>query len=161
MLLLLLGLLFQSDVLFVRADNTRIDRSCTVVIDSYSIADEDGNGVIHVVGNDLELEFGTTQLRGARDSVAPDELQGTGIWIRGSNVRLSGAHVSGFKVGIRATEADGLRILYGGSMKPANAHDLLGQRDVDGGLIGGASLDVDSFSAIIRAAADCAAGDSL
>ena len=55
--------------------------------------------------------------------------------------------------------ADALRILYGGSLKPSNAHELLAQPDVDGGLIGGASLDVDSFSAIIRAAADCAAGD--
>lgn len=55
--------------------------------------------------------------------------------------------------------ADGLRILYGGSMKPSNAHDLLSQPDVDGGLIGGASLDVDSFCDIIRAAAECAAGD--
>ncbi len=55
--------------------------------------------------------------------------------------------------------ADGLRILYGGSLKPSNAHELIGQPDVDGGLIGGASLDVDSFSAIIRAAAECAAGD--
>jgi triosephosphate isomerase len=57
------------------------------------------------------------------------------------------------------TEADAIRILYGGSLKPSNAHDLLGQQDVDGGLIGGASLDVDSFSAIIRTAAECAAGD--
>ncbi len=55
--------------------------------------------------------------------------------------------------------AAALRILYGGSLKPANAHELLTQPDVDGGLIGGASLDVDSFSAIIRAAAECAAGD--
>jgi triosephosphate isomerase len=55
--------------------------------------------------------------------------------------------------------AQGLRILYGGSLKPGNAHDLLGQPDVDGGLIGGASLDLDSFSAIIRAAADCASGE--
>jgi triosephosphate isomerase len=55
--------------------------------------------------------------------------------------------------------AEGLRILYGGSLKPANAHELLSLADVDGGLIGGASLDVASFSAIIRAAADCAAGD--
>ncbi len=52
-----------------------------------------------------------------------------------------------------------LRILYGGSMKPANAGELTALEDVDGGLIGGASLDVDSFSAIIRAAADYAAGD--
>ena len=58
-----------------------------------------------------------------------------------------------------ATEADALRILYGGSLKPSNAHELLGQQDVDGGLIGGASLDVDSFSAIIRTAAECAVGD--
>jgi triosephosphate isomerase len=58
-----------------------------------------------------------------------------------------------------SARAEGLRILYGGSLKPANAVDLLGQPDVDGGLIGGASLDVDSFSAIIRAAVEAAAGD--
>jgi triosephosphate isomerase len=55
--------------------------------------------------------------------------------------------------------AASIRILYGGSLKPSNAHELLALPDVDGGLIGGASLDVDSFSAIIRAAADCAAGE--
>ena len=58
-----------------------------------------------------------------------------------------------------SSTADSIRILYGGSLKPSNAHELLGQKDVDGGLIGGASLDVDSFSAIIRTAAECAAGD--
>ena len=55
--------------------------------------------------------------------------------------------------------AESVRILYGGSLKPANALELLPLADVDGGLIGGASLDVSSFSAIIRAAAVCAAGD--
>ncbi len=55
--------------------------------------------------------------------------------------------------------AAALRIVYGGSLKPANAHELLPLADVDGGLIGGASLDVESFSAIIRAAVDCAAGE--
>ncbi|MBO6534686.1 MAG: triose-phosphate isomerase [Balneolaceae bacterium] len=48
--------------------------------------------------------------------------------------------------------ADGIRILYGGSMKPANAEELLSQPDVDGGLIGGASLDAASFAAIITTA---------
>ena len=43
-------------------------------------------------------------------------------------------------------------ILYGGSVKPDNAAELLGQPDVDGALVGGASLDVDSFVAICRAA---------
>ena len=55
--------------------------------------------------------------------------------------------------------SEAIRILYGGSLKPENAHELLALADVDGGLIGGASLDVRSFSAIIRAAADCAAGE--
>jgi len=43
-------------------------------------------------------------------------------------------------------------VLYGGSVKPDNAAELLGQQDVDGALVGGASLEVDSFTAICRAA---------
>ena len=49
--------------------------------------------------------------------------------------------------------ADGVRVRYGGSMKPGNAADLLAQEDIDGGLIGGASLKADDFNAIIQAAA--------
>ncbi|MBD3615123.1 MAG: triose-phosphate isomerase [Gracilimonas sp.] len=52
--------------------------------------------------------------------------------------------------------ADSINILYGGSMKPANAQELLSQADVDGGLIGGASLDADSFSEIITIAEELA-----
>lgn len=48
--------------------------------------------------------------------------------------------------------ADQVRILYGGSMKPHNAEELLEQPDVDGGLIGGASLKADSFTDIIKIA---------
>ncbi|MDA0997856.1 MAG: triose-phosphate isomerase, partial [Proteobacteria bacterium] len=48
--------------------------------------------------------------------------------------------------------ADGIRILYGGSMKPSNAKALLALADVDGGLIGGASLKADDFWAIAMAA---------
>ena len=44
------------------------------------------------------------------------------------------------------------RVLYGGSVKPDNAAELLSQPDVDGALVGGASLDVDSLTAICRAA---------
>ena len=56
------------------------------------------------------------------------------------------------KVAQRDTEAaDLLPILYGGSMKPGNAAELLGQKDIDGGLIGGASLDADSFIGILNA----------
>ena len=48
--------------------------------------------------------------------------------------------------------AQGLQILYGGSVKPANAQELFGQTDIDGGLIGGASLVAGDFLAICAAA---------
>jgi len=51
-----------------------------------------------------------------------------------------------------ATIANSLRLLYGGSVKPANAAELFGQADVDGGLIGGASLVAEDFLAICAAA---------
>jgi len=49
-------------------------------------------------------------------------------------------------------EAERARILYGGSVKPDNAVELLGLPDVDGALVGGASLEVDVFAAIVEAA---------
>jgi triosephosphate isomerase len=52
--------------------------------------------------------------------------------------------------------ADQVRILYGGSVKPDNAGDLLGRADIDGALVGGASLDAGSFSGIVDAALACA-----
>jgi triosephosphate isomerase len=48
--------------------------------------------------------------------------------------------------------ADQVRILYGGSVKPANATDLMARPDIDGALVGGAALDADSFRAIIESA---------
>ncbi|HEX8958267.1 MAG TPA: triose-phosphate isomerase [Solirubrobacterales bacterium] len=52
----------------------------------------------------------------------------------------------------RGSEAGRVRILYGGSVKPGNAAELLAQPDIDGALVGGASLDPDDFAAIVNAA---------
>ena len=52
----------------------------------------------------------------------------------------------------RGAGADAVRILYGGSVKPANAAELLAQEDIDGALVGGASLDPEEFAAIVEAA---------
>jgi triosephosphate isomerase len=49
-------------------------------------------------------------------------------------------------------QAERTRILYGGSVKPDNAHELLALPDVDGALVGGASLEVDDFVALVEAA---------
>ena len=57
-------------------------------------------------------------------------------------------------VGDRSTDAaERVRVLYGGSMKPGNAAELLSQPDIDGGLVGGASLDPEDFAQIAQAAA--------
>jgi triosephosphate isomerase len=63
-------------------------------------------------------------------------------FIRGLLTKLQGEAVS-----------QRMRILYGGSMKPANAPELLAQKDIDGGLIGGASLEARSFLELVKAAA--------
>jgi triosephosphate isomerase len=46
--------------------------------------------------------------------------------------------------------ARNMRILYGGSVKPENAHALMSQEEIDGALVGGASLDAKSFAAIVK-----------
>jgi triosephosphate isomerase len=51
-----------------------------------------------------------------------------------------------------ADAAERVRVLYGGSVKPENAAELLGPADVDGALVGGASLDAESFAEIVAAA---------
>jgi triosephosphate isomerase (TIM) len=52
----------------------------------------------------------------------------------------------------RGAAAEQVRILYGGSVKPANAAELMAQPDIDGALVGGASLDPGDFAAIVKAA---------
>jgi triosephosphate isomerase len=51
---------------------------------------------------------------------------------------------------VSASAADGVRILYGGSVNAANIRDFMAKSEVDGALVGGASLDPDSFAAIVR-----------
>ncbi len=60
---------------------------------------------------------------------------------------------AGLKKLFGAAVAEKIRILYGGSMKPSNAAELLTQPDIDGGLIGGASLEAASFVSLVEAAA--------
>lgn len=82
------------------------------------------------------------------------------VWAIGSGrtaspeqVQAVHAFVRGIFAAQDAKIASSLRILYGGSVKPANASELFGQPDVDGGLIGGASLVAADFLGICAAAA--------
>ncbi|MGE5152610.1 MAG: triose-phosphate isomerase [Bdellovibrio bacteriovorus] len=86
------------------------------------------------------------------------------VWAIGTGVTATPAQAEEVHAFIRARVAAksqevaaGLRILYGGSMKPGNAAELMAQPDIDGGLIGGASLVASEFLAIARAAGESAA----
>ncbi len=77
---------------------------------------------------------------GTGKTATPDQAQEVHAFIRGKIAALD------------AGVAEGLRILYGGSMNPGNAAELIAQPDIDGGLIGGASLKADDFLTICKAA---------
>ena len=53
--------------------------------------------------------------------------------------------------------AESVRVLYGGSVKPENAAEIMAQEDIDGALVGGASLEVESFVELIGAAQNAVA----
>lgn len=74
------------------------------------------------------------------------------IWAIGTGLTPSLDEIDAMHSHIRGLVGDTVRILYGGSVKPANAEDILAIPDVNGALIGGASLDMDSLAAITRAA---------
>ncbi len=76
---------------------------------------------------------------------------GTGRIPSAADIAEMHAHIR-VRLAGRFPEADGMRILYGGSMKPDNAAEILTIENVDGGLIGGASLKAQDFLAIAQAA---------
>ena len=78
---------------------------------------------------------------------------GTGRTATPDQAQAAHAHIRGRLAGLAGAEAaERCRLLYGGSVKPGNAAELAAQADVDGALVGGASLDPDSFARIVAAA---------
>ncbi len=75
------------------------------------------------------------------------------VWAIGSGLSATLDDIAAMHAAIRADLAPATRILYGGSVNPANAAAILGLSDVDGALCGGASLDPDSFWATARCCA--------
>lgn len=107
----------------------------------------------------------TTQIKGAYQDLSADDALKTVIayepvWAIGTGVVATDEQAQDTQAFVRSvmkniygeSVSEAVRIQYGGSMKPDNAKGLLGQKDIDGGLIGGAALKSDSFFAIIAAA---------
>lgn len=120
-----------------------------------TLAERESNATLSVIGAQLDAviarlaEDGLDRIVVAYEPVwaigtgktaTPDEAQAVHAFIRR---RLDEA-VAG--------AGERVPLLYGGSVKPDNAAELFGQKDIDGGLVGGASLNADEFTAICRAA---------
>ncbi len=120
-----------------------------------TLAERDAGQVMDVIGRQLSAvieALGPVDLARAVIAYEP-------VWAVGTGRSASPAQAADVHAGIRewlrvrgvATEK--VRILYGGSVKPENAAELFSMPNIDGGLIGGASLVAIDFSAICRAAA--------
>ena len=92
------------------------------------------------------------------DKAAPIIVAYEPVWAIGTGKTATPAIAADAHAVIRAEAAkafgrdaaENLRILYGGSVKPENAHALMSQAEIDGALVGGASLDPKSFTAIVK-----------
>ncbi len=93
----------------------------------------------------LDLDKGVERLANAVIAYEPVWAIGTGLTATPEQAQEVHAYIRNLIQELDATIASELSILYGGSMKPNNAQDLLAMPDIDGGLIGGASLDANSF----------------
>jgi triosephosphate isomerase len=119
-----------------------------------TLVEREAGKVMEVVGRQL-----SAVLDGAgADAMARMVIAYEPVWAIGTGLSATAAQVGEVHSGLRSwlrthgVDADGVRILYGGSVKPDNAAELFAVKDVDGGLIGGASLVAEDFMAICRSA---------
>lgn len=107
-----------------------------------------------VVGRQLAGALGDqADLSGMVVAYEPVWAIGTGLTATPQQAQDMHAYIRAQLEAFPALDAEATRILYGGSVKPENAAELFGQPDIDGALVGGASLVAEDFLAIIDAAA--------
>ena len=119
-----------------------------------TLAEREGGITEEVCARQIDAAFTALGDNAFADSVIAYEP----VWAIGTGKTASPEQAQSVHAFIRqhlakknADVAEKVQILYGGSMNPANAKELMGQTDIDGGLIGGASLKVDDFMAVCQA----------
>lgn len=117
------------------------------------LADRDAGRAEAVVSAQLEpvLALGAQRLEGVVIAYEPVWAIGTGRAATTEQAQAMHVAVRSRLASLDSGLAERTRIIYGGSVKPDNAGELFSQADIDGALVGGASLDADKFLAICRA----------
>lgn len=117
-----------------------------------TLAEREGGDTLDVISKQIAGSTPTTAKNG-RLVIAYEP-----VWAIGTGLTPTLEQIEEVHTAIRAqlvaqfgVDGESIRILYGGSMKPDNAAEILKVRDVNGGLVGGASLKADSFFAIVTA----------
>ncbi len=113
-----------------------------------TLEERDAGRTEQVVGRQLEAVLGLNEKKSFTNAVVAYEP----MWAIGTGRTASPEQAQAVHAYLRSRVLPETRILYGGSVKPENAAALFSMKDVDGGLIGGASLVAGDFTAIARAA---------
>ena len=147
----------EDDAVIARKTRAAIDAGLTPIVCVGETLDQREAGeTLAVLARQIEASLaGVTPAELAALVVAYEPVWaiGTGRTATPEQAQDAHAHIRRRLAGIGGTgAADRCRLLYGGSVKPANAEAIAGQADVDGALVGGASLDPGSFAEIVDAA---------
>lgn len=120
-----------------------------------TLVERERNEVMEVIGRQLAAVEAVLGAELAQVVVAYEPVWAIGTGLAATPEQVGDVHgaIRGWLVDRLGERAQQVRILYGGSVKPDNASELFAIADVDGGLIGGASLVAADFMAICRAAA--------
>ncbi|WP_109435131.1 triose-phosphate isomerase [Aquimarina sp. AU119] len=146
----------ETDALLVEKVNTALENNMTIIFcfgeeledrksdHHFSVVENQlKNGIFHIAETNWKnvvLAYEPVWAIGTGETASPEQAQEMHAFIRSEIAKAYNQDI-----------ADAVSILYGGSVKPANAEEIFAKPDVDGGLIGGASLDAKSFAAIANA----------
>jgi triosephosphate isomerase (TIM) len=144
----------QSDLVAVKAQRVLAAGMTPIVCVGETLEQRDGGETEQVVGSQLGAVLQVlSEEQAARIVVAYEP-----VWAIGSGKSASAEQAQAVHAFLRARLVEkgaavaSVPVLYGGSVRPQNAEEMFAQQDIDGGLVGGASLDAKDFLAICQAA---------